>query len=198
MNPDEWRFFLAASSGSVVDAPNPDPSWITSAVWGAITSLAKLPNFAGIEQSVSLEIGAWRRYFDSSETHAETLPGSWDSKLDPLQRLCVLRCVRPDKVVAGMQDYVKGSIGAQFIEPPPFDLMTSFKDSSNVLPIVFVLSPGADPYASLYKFAEDMKFNKRMFRRFKNVEKQIFSQSSIFQVNSLNSINAPTLNLILS
>jgi len=26
---DEWRFFLSGSAGDKVDAPNPDPSWIT-------------------------------------------------------------------------------------------------------------------------------------------------------------------------
>lgn len=42
VDPEEWRFFLSGSSGARVDAPNPDPGWITSAVWTAITSLARV------------------------------------------------------------------------------------------------------------------------------------------------------------
>jgi len=162
IDPEEWRFFLSASSGSKVDAPNPDPSWVTSAVWNTITSLAKLPTFDGLERTFAGDIASWRKYFDSSETHEESIPGAWDSKLNPLQKLCVLRCVRPDKVVPGMQNYVKSYIGQRFIEPPPFDLATSYKDASSTMPIVFVLSPGADPYDDLLKFATEMKFAKKL------------------------------------
>ena len=59
-----------------------------------------------------------------------------------LQKLCVLRCVRPDKVVPGMQNFVSQNIGGRFIEPPPFEIAKCFKDASNTMPIVFVLSAG--------------------------------------------------------
>ena len=50
IDPDEWRFFLSATSGSRVEAANPDPSWITAQIWAAVTSLAKLPAFGGFEE----------------------------------------------------------------------------------------------------------------------------------------------------
>jgi dynein heavy chain len=162
INADEWRFFLSGSSGSKVEAANPDFSWITSAVWGAITSLACLPAFEGLQAKVSNNVGAWRAYFDSSETHEEEIPSRLDSTLDPLQKLCVLRSVRPDKVVPGMQHYVKHYIGQRFIEPPPFNIGVSFKDASNIMPIVFVISPGSDPYDDLLKLAVEMKMNKKL------------------------------------
>ena len=37
-----------------------------------------------------------------------------------------------------------------------------FKDSSPWTPLIFVLSPGTDPAADLYKFAEEMKFLKKL------------------------------------
>ena len=74
----------------------------------------------------------------------------------------MLRCVRPDKVVPGMQDFVTANMGQRFIEPPPLNLAACFKDASNVMPLVFVLSAGADPFESLYKFAEEMKFAKKL------------------------------------
>ena len=37
-----------------------------------------------------------------------------------------------------------------------------FKDSSPTTPLIFVLSTGTDPAADLYKFAEEMRFSKKL------------------------------------
>ena len=42
------------------------------------------------------------------------------------------------------------------------DLHMVFKDSSPVTPLIFVLSAGTDPAADLYKFAEEMRFSKKL------------------------------------
>ena len=162
IDPDEWRFFLSGSSGGTDAVPNPAPEWLTSQVWTPLCSLSRLPAFIGIAGSVGGDIQQWRAYFDSGDPHSEPIPGKWGSKLNRFQALCVLRCVRPDKVVPGMQDFVSANLGQRFIEPPPLHLPTCFKDASATMPLVFVLSPGADPGEMLNKFAKELKFDKKM------------------------------------
>ncbi|KAG7215130.1 hypothetical protein CRUP_003093, partial [Coryphaenoides rupestris] len=46
----------------------------------------------------------------------EPLPGQLDSRLDQFQRLLVLRCLRPDRLTHGLQDFVSDQLGERFIE----------------------------------------------------------------------------------
>lgn len=46
-------------------------------------------------------------------------------------------------------------LGKIFIESPVFDLKGSFTDSTPTTPIIFVLSPGADPIAYLLSLAKE-------------------------------------------
>lgn len=45
---------------------------------------------------------------------------------------------------------------------PPFDLHGTFADSQPLTPIIFVLSAGADPAASLQKLADEKGFSERL------------------------------------
>lgn len=47
----------------------------------------------------------------------EELPGTWDTELDPFQKLLILRCLRADCLVQGLQDFVAAQLGQRFIEP---------------------------------------------------------------------------------
>lgn len=96
------------------------------------------------------------------ELCSESLPESWANRLDEFQRMIVLKCLRPDKVTLAMQDFVSSQLGARFVEPQTTDLSQIFKESSPTTPLIFVLSQGTDPAADLYKFAEEMRFSKKL------------------------------------
>ena len=40
----------------------------------------------------------WQEYYNSSAPHSDPLPHPWDDDLMSLQKLVILRCLRPDKV----------------------------------------------------------------------------------------------------
>ena len=67
------------------------------------------------------------------------------------------------QIVLALTDFVMEKLGKKFVEPPPFDLAKSYNDSNNCTPLIFILSPGADPTMSLLKFAEDKGFSGNKF-----------------------------------
>uniref|UniRef100_A0A8C3T029 Dynein axonemal heavy chain 12 n=1 Tax=Chelydra serpentina TaxID=8475 RepID=A0A8C3T029_CHESE len=103
----------------------------------------------------------WRKIYDSKEPHNVPLPKPWDKTLNELQKMIILRCLRSDKMIRCIQPnlilsiFVTDKLGKKFVEPPPFDLTKSYLDSNSTIPLIFVLSPGADPMSSLLKFAND-------------------------------------------
>lgn len=94
-----------------------------------------------------------RRLKEGAGAKGAVSDGSQNLGLTRFQRLCVLRSLRPDKVVPSVVRFVANTVGHKFTEPPPFDLLASFRDSNNVTPIVFVLSPGTDPMSNILRLA---------------------------------------------
>lgn len=58
-------------------------------------------------------------------------------------------------MVPAVQNFIVEKMSQQYIEPPTFDLSLSYEDSQHFSPLIFLLSPGADPMAGLYRFAEE-------------------------------------------
>lgn len=149
----EWLFFL--TGGVSLDNPhkNPAQDWLAPKLWNEICLLDAIPAFRGLREHVDRCPHQWRTLYDSTDPQEEPLPDTWD-KLTGLKRLCVLRCVRPDKVVLGVQKFVISEMGEKFVRPPPFDLQACYDESSCIQPLVFVLAPGSDPMASVLEAAE--------------------------------------------
>lgn len=64
-------------------------------------------------------------------------------------------------MVVAIENFVAENLGRKFVDPQPFDLAAVFRESAPAMPLIFVLSPGADPMADLLKLAEEMKFSKK-------------------------------------
>jgi len=58
-------------------------------------------------------------------------------------------------MIPAIQQFIVASMGQKFIEPPTFDLSLSYQESTSATPLIFILSPGADPLAVLLKFSEE-------------------------------------------
>ncbi|XP_054472107.1 dynein axonemal heavy chain 1 [Anoplopoma fimbria] len=157
----EWHYLLSGGM-PVQELTNPAVTWLSERAWQDILGLSALDNFSNLAENFTEHLQGFKRIFDSNQPHREPLPGEWDTELDSFQKLLVLRCLRADCLVQGLQDFVSAHLGQRFIEPQTSDLSVVFTESSPFTPLIFVLSPGTDPAADLYKFADVMQFSKKM------------------------------------
>ncbi|XP_038950112.1 dynein axonemal heavy chain 1 isoform X1 [Rattus norvegicus] len=161
INQGEWRYLLSGGSIQTM-SENPAPHWLSDRAWRDILALSNLPAFSTFSTDFVQHLPKFQAIFDSAEPHREPLPGIWNTYLDEFQKLLILRCLRGDKVTNAMQDFVANHLEPRFIEPQTANLSAVFKESNSTTPLIFVLSPGTDPAADLYKFAEEMKFSKKL------------------------------------
>lgn len=68
------------------------------------------------------------------------------------------RCLRPDRVYNGVKDFVVDEMGTKYVQPPVIDYERIFAQSSPTSPVVFVLSPGADPQSDIQALGIDKGF----------------------------------------
>jgi len=70
---------------------------------------------------VAANTSQWKKLYDSPNPHEMTYPEPFNMQVG-LDKMVILRCLRPDKIVPAVQEFIVDNLGQSFIEPPTFDL----------------------------------------------------------------------------
>ena len=187
----EWNFLLrgaGAMAGQIPVGENPGSDWISPVNWellNALEIIVKGP-FEGFMESFVSHVEEWKAWFSSFEPHKEPLPNEWGDPtpltpasgepgseeyveevpnprfLTPFQKLLLLKVLKPDKLSLGIAEYVINRLDQRFVEVPPLKLTDIFKDTSPTVPVIFILSSGADPTGMLLDYAANQDPEKHV------------------------------------
>ena len=162
IKPNELRFLLAGpSSDIVVKVPENPTTWISPNDWVSFYSqlygMSFLdPNLEGIHDFFMNNHNKFLSYFESPKNDHTHLPEPYHSTLTDFQKLLLIKALRFDKLTNELAFYVENNLGKEYTEPPTFNLMKSFSDSSEKVPLLFVLSTGSDPKNDFQQLADSM------------------------------------------
>eukprot|EP00163_Fabomonas_tropica_P031148 TRINITY_DN730_c1_g1_i6.p1 TRINITY_DN730_c1_g1~~TRINITY_DN730_c1_g1_i6.p1 ORF type:complete len:4200 (+),score=1431.71 TRINITY_DN730_c1_g1_i6:1002-12602(+) len=136
-------------------------SWIPAQGWEDLQRLITInEKFENIVTDVEQNEGPWKAWYDLEAPEQTALPQDYDEKLEnsSFRKLCVLKCFRPDRVFLAVKQFVIDKMGTKFVEPPVINYENIFEQSSPFSPLVFILSPGADPASNINALAEKLGF----------------------------------------
>ncbi|KAM6403695.1 dynein axonemal heavy chain 17 [Rhynochetos jubatus] len=144
------RFPSKAGAVSPVDFLQPQ-------AWGGIKVLSEMEEFKNLDSDIEGLAKRWKKLVESAAPEREAFPKEWKHK-SALQKLCVLRCLRPDRMSYAIRDFVEEKMGSKFVEGRSVELVQVYEESSPSTPLFFILSPGADPLKDVEALGKKLNF----------------------------------------
>jgi dynein heavy chain len=162
----QLNFFLKGDTA--LEAPSsPNPfSWVSSSGWKDLICLSTLgpTSFADIIDVVEKHEAVFKAWYDTEAPETIALPLGYDDTLTSLEKLLLFRCFRPDRVYNAVKLFVMKEMGAKYVQPPVLDFERIFRQSSPTSPVVFILSPGADPQSDIQSLGDQTGFTGNKFK----------------------------------
>ena len=163
INHELYVFLLTGVIGkvdSLIDKP--DIPWLTQKSW---TNICKLHEFGGVYENMHTQFSTeenlkiWSNYYESATPWEEPIPPAMESKISSFERQLIIKALRPDKLIPLIQNFIIANLGQKFVDVPPIILDKIYQDSTNTTPLIFVQTPGVDPFNALANFAAKKSFN---------------------------------------
>lgn len=131
--------------------------FLNNICWGGIKALANLEEFKNLDKDLEGSAKRWRKFVESECPEKEKFPGEWKNK-NPLQRLCMMRALRPDRMTYAVIGFIEEKLGSKFITVRSIPFEKSYEETSNSTPTFFILSPGVNPVKDVEKLGKKLGF----------------------------------------
>lgn len=124
-------------------------NFLSDHAWGAVRGLSiSLNEFTHFSNDIEMSPKRWKTFIDYPYPEKEKFPSEWKNKTF-IQKLCMLRCLRPDRMLYALKQFLLEYLGKKYVENLSIDLTTTFTEASSSTPLFFILSPGIDPIKDL-------------------------------------------------
>ena len=133
--------------------------WISDSAWKNLVTLAQLHDvFIALKEDISNSMEVFKKWYDLETPEASNMRLQSYTKLSPIQKLCLIRVFRPDRCYFAVKIFIKKEMGDHFVQPSMIDYEKIYNQSSPNNPILFILSPGANPLADIQYLGEKFHF----------------------------------------
>ncbi|XP_044152524.1 dynein axonemal heavy chain 9 [Bufo gargarizans] len=124
--------------------------FLSNQSWGGIKALSSMDEFRNLDRDIEGSAKRWKKFVESECPEKEKFPQEWKNKT-ALQRLCMMRALRPDRMTYAVRDFVEEKLGSKYVVGRSLDFAASYEESGPSTPMFFILSPGVDPLKDVEK-----------------------------------------------
>ncbi|XP_039357486.1 dynein heavy chain 17, axonemal isoform X15 [Mauremys reevesii] len=154
VNPVELDFLLRFPFKAGLTSP---VDFLQSQGWGGIKVLSDMDEFKNLDSDIEGSAKRWKKFVESEAPEKEVFPKEWKNK-SALQKLCMMRCMRPDRMTYAVRNFVEEKMGSKFVEGRSVEFSKSYEESSPSTAIFFILSPGVDPLKDVEALGRKLGF----------------------------------------
>lgn len=150
--------FVLKGNTSLDKSPQPSPfPWLTEKGWQDLNKLASMgPEFQDLIAQLKVNSEKWKSWYDLEAP--EQVHPPMEVELNDMQQVAVLRCFRPDRVYMSISKFVASNLGEKYTQNPVATFQNIYDLSTPFSPIIFILSPGAEPANDVRQLADALGF----------------------------------------
>ncbi|KAL8431246.1 hypothetical protein ACSSS7_005394 [Eimeria intestinalis] len=156
LSDEELEFFLKGSTSISENQPKPEQlSWLSESGWNDLCKIdAVHSNFRGLKDSILKNCKAWQQWANADAAEKADMPGQWSQVTSPFQELIIMRVFRVDRVHNAIKQFIQGRLNEHYVQSPTLQYSKIYAQSSELSPILLILSPGANPHAAVSALAD--------------------------------------------
>ncbi|KAL4494234.1 hypothetical protein ABPG73_018753, partial [Tetrahymena malaccensis] len=168
INSQTIRFLMVGGTWTSCDHQMPEKaqSWLSNKAWCILNEAdSVLPQFKGFVKEFEHYIEHYKKLNEHETPYEEEFPGAIAQNLHYFSKLILIRALFPDKFSKAVQKLIISEMSEQYIQPPPFNLDQTYLDSRFDKPLIFILSPGADPRIEINTLATKLGIQTDRFKQ---------------------------------
>lgn len=159
---DQWNFLLRGPVGSIKKeiTEKPPVHALTEEIWKSVHYMSEVfPKFKNLPgyctENIQIELGDFIQSIKLDPQNDTITIDDLNSTLNSFEKLMIIKALKEEKLIFAITNYVSIELGKAFIESPGVSLHLLYKDTSSIIPLIFILSPGSDPFVSFQKFSAE-------------------------------------------
>jgi len=152
-----YKHFISFYSLRKNEKKNIVQEWLPNNTWNSLCELvSNTESLANLLNNISENTEDWISFYKTiTETNnSDIIFPECIKQIRAFEKLNIIKAIAPERLLVYIKNYIKTTIGPEFLICPPFDLEAAYKGSSAFTPIIFIL-PGADPLVTLQSFAQN-------------------------------------------
>ena len=166
LDPSDVSLFLRGGAALDINSVKKKPSWVvTPDAWLNVIQLADhSPFYRALPDNIMRSEAVWRRWYEDNEPERLEIPDfhtmlTENKEIGPWLRLLLVRSLRTDRTLLVVRDFVRQTeqMGERFVEPVTDTIESIFNDMTAGVPVIFLLSMGADPTDAIEALSKKKK-----------------------------------------